>query len=378
MSDKGFIRLAMPFIDDDEFNEIRSVLTSGYLTQGPKVAEFEQMVAKYVRTKYAFAMSSCTTALHLSLVVLGIGPGDEVLVPDFTFPATANVVIQQGAIPVLVDINIDTFAIDVADAARKITPRTKAIMPVHPFGLSADMDPIMALAQEHNLKVVEDAATAIGATYKDHFCGAIGNLGCFSFHPRKVITTGEGGMITTDDELLAEKIRLLRNHGGIRQDGRSKFMAAGYNYRLSDIQGAVGVAQMRKLEGMISQRRKLAQLLTERLADLGETRPPYEPNGFYHIYQSYVVLLDDGIDRESVINAFEERHIETTLGTYALHTQPFFQSQYGYLDNSLPNSYRAYKQTIALPFYVQMTEDDIGHLSSTLTDIVRKVQMTQL
>ena len=210
------MRLAVPYTDADELEEIREVLASGFYTQGPKVAEFERMVADFVGVRHAFAMSSCTTALHLALVVAGVGPGHEVLVPDFTFPATANVVVQQGATPVLVDVDLATFAVDLADLARKVTERSKAIMPVHPFGLSANMDPVMDLAREHELTVIEDAACALGTTYFDRPCGSLGDLACFSFHPRKVITTGEGGMIVTDNDDLAEQIAQCTSEGKIR------------------------------------------------------------------------------------------------------------------------------------------------------------------
>ncbi|MCK4394329.1 DegT/DnrJ/EryC1/StrS family aminotransferase [Candidatus Bipolaricaulota bacterium] len=373
MPDNNFIRLALPYTDEDEINEIRGVLASGYLTQGPKVAEFEEMIRAKVGTKYAFAMSSCTTALHLSLVVLGVGPGDEVLVPDFTFPATANVVVQQGATPVLIDIHLNTFAIDVEDAARKVTPRTKAIMPMHPFGLSADMDAILALAEKHGLKVVEDAATAIGTTYKGRFCGSMGDLGCFSFHPRKVITTGEGGMIVTNNDQLAEKIALLRSHGGIRRSGRYIFEEAGFNYRLSDVQGAIGVAQMRKLDALIARKRELAAQLTEKLAAVDGVKVPREPIWGGHIYQSYVVLLEDEINRDGVIAAMREHGIETTLGTYALHVQPFFMRGYGYGEGDLPNSYRAYRQTLTLPLYPPMGEAELDRVALALNRAVEIV-----
>lgn len=370
MPDNDFVRLALPYTDKDEVDEIRSVLASGYLTQGPKVAEFEEIVRAKVRTKYAFATSSCTTALHLSLVVLKIGPGDEVLVPDFTFPATANVVVQQGATPVLVDINLDTFALDVEDAARKVTPRTKAIMPMHPFGLSADMDPILDLAKKHDLRVIEDAATALGATYKGRFCGSMGDLGCFSFHPRKVITTGEGGMIVTNDNRLAERITLLRNHGGIRRGGRYVFEEAGFNYRMSDIQGAIGVAQMRKLDALITRKRNLAAKLSEKLSGVEGVRVPREPEWGSHIYQSYVVLLGEEINRDFVISAMRKQGIETTLGTYALHAQPFFMRTYGYSQGDLPNSYQAYSQTLTLPLYSLMDEVELDHIAMALKQTV--------
>jgi len=366
MAIETFMRLAAPYTDEDEIREIRGVLDSGYLTQGPKVAEFEGSVADRVWTKYAFATTSATTALHLSLVALDVGPGDEVLVPDFTFPATANVVIQQGARPALVDIDLETFTIDVDDLAEKITPRSKVIIPVHAFGLSADMDPIMELAQSHRLAVVEDAACALGATYYGKPCGSLAATGCFSFHPRKVITTGEGGMITTDDDLLAEKIRLLRNHGGAPREGRFTFEAAGYNYRMSDILAAVGVAQMRKLDALIARKRELAAQLTERLEGIDGAEAPREPEWGGHIYQSYVIRLDDSIDRDQVIGLMRRRGIETTLGTYALHAQPFFARQYNYGPGDLPNSYRAYRQSLTVPLYPPMDELDLERITRTL------------
>jgi len=366
MAVETFMRLATPYTDEDEIREIRGVLDSGYLTQGPKVAEFERSVAGCVGTKYAFAMTSATTALHLSLVALDVGPGDEVLVPDFTFPATANVVIQQGARPVLVDIDLETFTIDVDDLAKKITPRSKAVIPVHAFGLSADLDPIMELAQSYRLAVVEDAACALGATYYGKPCGSLAATGCFSFHPRKVITTGEGGMITTDDDLLAEKIRLLRNHGGAPREGRFTFEAAGYNYRMSDILAAVGVAQMRKLDALIGRKRELAARLTERLEGIDGAEAPREPEWGGHIYQSYVISLDDSIDRDQVIGLMRQRGIETTLGTYALHAQPFFARQYNCRPGDLPNSYRAYRQSMTVPLYPPMDELDLERITRTL------------
>src|SRR5574341_667892 len=366
MADLPRIPLARPEVDEAEIAEIREVFASGYLTQGPKVAEFERMVAERVGTRYAFAMSSATTALHLALAALEIGPGDEVLVPDFTFPATANVVVQQGAVPVLVDIDLETFTIDIDDLANKITPRSKVVMPVDAFGLAADMARVNAAAGEHGLAVIEDAACAIGTTYYEQRCGGLGALGCFSFHPRKVITTGEGGMIMTDDDRLAERIRLLRSHGGIRRNGRFSFEAAGYNYRLSDVQGAIGIAQMRKLDAMLAQRRSLAALYDARLTALPGVRPPCIPDWGGHIYQAYVVLLDDRIDRDAVIASMASDGVETTLGTYALHREPFFMRTLGCKEGDLPSSARAYRQTLCLPLYPRMTPQDIERVAGSL------------
>jgi dTDP-4-amino-4,6-dideoxygalactose transaminase len=360
------MRLNVPVLDNRELEEIAKVLATGYLTQGPKVAEFERLVAQLVGCKYAFAMSSCTTALHLALVVLDIKPGDEVLIADFTFPATANVVVQQGAIPVLVDIDLDTYTMNVADLRAKITPKTRAIIPVHAFGCSADMDPILEAACEHGLPIIEDAATAIGTTYYGRYCGNLALMGCFSFHPRKMITTGEGGMITTNDDRLADSIRLLRSHGGVRIGNWFEFEAAGFNYRLSDVQGAIGIAQMEKLPRLIESKRMLAWQLKERLVYVKGIQLPVEPVWGGHIYQSFVILVDDGLNRNQIIEYLRERDIETTLGTYALHNQPFFQRKYDYVSEQLPNSHAAFTRTITLPLYPQMTEVDLDTVATQL------------
>jgi dTDP-4-amino-4,6-dideoxygalactose transaminase len=346
------------------------VLESGYVAQGPKVEEFEHQVAQLVGCGHAFATSSCTTALHLALSALGIGPGDEVLVPDFTFPATANVVVQQGATPVLVDVDLDTYNVTAASLAEKVSPRTRAIMAVHLFGLPVEMEPVMALAAQHRLAVVEDAACALGATYQGRQCGRWGDLGCFSFHARKVITTGEGGMIVTERPDLAARIALLRSHGGIREDRRFRFEAAGFNYRLSDIAAAVGVAQMRRLEHFLARRRALAQGYRERLAGYSQLRCPPEPFGAEHAYQSFVALLADGVDRDGVIRALGAIGVETTLGTYALHDQPFFQRTYGYRTGELPGSHAAYRRSLALPLHPEMVEQDLDAVVDALAAVL--------
>jgi dTDP-4-amino-4,6-dideoxygalactose transaminase len=360
------IRLCVPYTDQAELDAIADVLSSGYLTQGEKVKEFEDMVARYVGTKYAFATSSCTTALHLSLVALGIGPGDEVLVPDFTFPATANVVIQQQARPVLVDIDMDTFTINAADLESKITKKTKAVIPVHAFGLSADMDPIIQLAEHYRFAVVEDAACALGANYKKIQCGALGDLGCFSFHPRKSITTGEGGMITTNSELLANRISLLRSHGGIRRDGRFTFEEAGFNYRLSEIHGAIGIEQMKKIHWILTRRKELADLLSRRLQNSTYLRLPNEQEYTTHTYQSFVVLIDKLLERDKIIMMMQHRGVETTIGTYALHAEPFFSRKYGIAPGTLKHSFDSYQRSLTLPLYPTMSESYLDVIADEL------------
>jgi dTDP-4-amino-4,6-dideoxygalactose transaminase len=360
------IRLALPLIDADELREVEGVLASGYLTQGPKVAEFERLMAGLVGTRHAFAMTSATTALHLSLVALGIGQGDEVIVPDFTFPATANVVVQQGARPIMTDVNLATFTMSPDDLASRITSRTRAIIPVHAFGLAADMDPILSIAREHGIPIVEDAACAIGSTYYDRRVGAMGTLGCFSFHPRKAITTGEGGLITTDDDALADRIRVLRSHGAVRENGRFTFLSAGFNYRLSDILAAVGVAQFRKLSSIIGSKRALADRYRALLEGVDGITVPAEPAWGGHVYQSFVVLLDDRISRDGVIDSMRMAGIETTLGTYALHAEPFFRREYGLRPGDLPNSYRAFRQSLTLPLYPGLEDGDLMRITAEL------------
>jgi perosamine synthetase len=367
------IRLVVPVVGEDELHEIAGVLASGYLTQGPKVEEFERLVAERIGVRHAIATTSATTALHLALAALDVGPGDEVLVPDFTFPATANVVVQQGAIPVLVDVELETFAMDPADLERRITDRTRAIIPVHPFGVAGDIDAISAVALAHGLPLVEDAACAIGATYRGRPCGALGLASCFSFHPRKAITTGEGGMVTTDDDALAGRLRLLRNHGGVRAEGRFTFEAAGYNYRLSDILAAVGVAQLRRLDEFIAEKRRLAARYDKALEQVPGVRPPIAPTDRGHVYQSYVVLLDEGIDRDGVIRSMRAAGIETTLGTYALHAQPFFSRTYGLEPGDRPASLAAYRRSLTLPLYPGLSDGDLDRVVAELTSSLRPI-----
>lgn len=367
------IRLNIPCTGEEELEEVRAVLESGYLTQGPKVAEFESAVQAIVGGKHAFAMSSATTALHLSLVALDIKPGDEVLVSDLTYPASGNVIIQQGAKPVCVDVLPDTYAMDPADFESRITGCSRAVMVVHPFGLSADMNPIMEIAKKHGLAVIEDAACALGSQYEGRFCGTMGDTGCFSFHPRKSVTTGEGGLILTDRDDLAERIRLLRSHGGARKEWYLEFEDAGFNYRLSDILAAVGVAQLKKLGWLIDGKRERAAELAERLAGAEGLRLPVEPANCKHTFQSYVVVLDDGIDRDAVIGELRGRGVETTLGTYAMHAQPAFVTRYGHRPGDLPVSNHLFRQTLTLPLYPQMTSADLDFVTEAVTSTISRL-----
>ena len=367
------IRLTVPLVDDRELEEIAAVLKTGFYTQGPKVSQFEKQISELVGAKHAFAMSSCTTALQLALHALELKPGTEALVADFTFPATANIVVTEGLKPVLVDINLDTFTTDPKDLEHKLTDNTGVIIPVHAFGCSADMNAIMDIANKHHIPVIEDAACAMATTYYGKYCGTIGTLGCYSFHPRKAITTGEGGLITTDNDELAEKIAIFRNHGGVKGDLYYQYEEAGFNYRLSDIQGAMGIAQLEKLDWILENKRRLASLLRDKLQNIDGITAPIEPDWGGHVYQSFVILLDEGIDRDAVIHVMREKGVETTLGTYAVHAQPFYMKNYGYQPGDLHRSYTAFRQSLTLPLYPQMEEDMLDTITDTLEQTIKEL-----
>lgn len=376
---KGFrlgevsIPLARPYFDVDDIEQVQEVLDSGWVSQGPKVQEFEKKVTHYLGVKYAISVTNCTSALHLSLLSLEIKEGDEVLVADFTFPATGHTVLYCKAKPVFVDINPKTYNIDPSLIEEKINSRTKVIMPVHTFGQPADMDAIMQIAHRHDLKVVEDAACAFGAKYKDRYAGTLGHVGCFSFHARKGITSGEGGMVVTKDSTLAEKIRMLSIFGMTSAWERAgkvvipKFVELGYNYKMSDITAAVGVGQLKKLDKLVARRRSLAEYWDEKLNQLELIQPPYRDRNAFHVYQSYVALVDEGIDRNQVMQKLLEWGIQTQIGTYASHIQPVYHSE-----QKCPNSLDIFHRSLALPMYYSLTEDDIDFTVTCLENALRQ------
>lgn len=338
------------------FSYLNEVLDSGILTSGKYVAEFEKQLADFLQVKYAYAVTSGTTALHLALVVNDIKPGDEVLVADFSFPATANVVVQTGAKPVFVDIDLKTLCIDVKDLAQKVTPKSKAIMVVHAFGYPANMSEIVKIAAKNHLIVIEDAACALGSYHKDKACGTWGEVGCFSFHPRKVITTGEGGAIVTSSDELARKIVLYRNHGlNKTAEGKPEFTVAGFNYRMSELQAALGVEQMESFKEIEKIRQNLADNYLELLKDVKGLTLIEKPLDGVSNYQSFVVLLDQNINREKVMTKLKEKGIETTIGTYAQHTQPSY-AKFGYHPGDLKNSDFAYQKSLSLPLYASLKD----------------------
>ena len=376
---KPEIPLAEPYFDSEELYEIKNVLDSGWVSQGPKVKEFEDKVVKYLGVKYAIAVTNCTAALHLSLLSIGIKENDEVLVADYTFPATGHSVLYCRAKPVFCDIDPRTYNIDTNLIEEKITDKTKAIIPVHTFGQPAEMDEIMKIAEDYNLKVIEDAACAFGAKYKNDYVGTIGDIGCFSFHARKGITTGEGGMVVTCNKNLAEKMRYLSVFGMTSAWDREKsnkftvpeFTEMGYNYKMSDITAAAGVAQLRKLDKIIERKRELANYWNEKFQEIDFIESPYVSYNVEHIYQSYVVLVDRRINRNNIIEKLLEKGIQTQIGTYASHIQPVYNS-----NDRCPISLDIFKRSLALPMYYQMKEEDIDAVIESLKKVMEELKLT--
>lgn len=367
------IRLAYPDLSFKEVSaELKKVIDSGWLTKGPKTEELENAAKKYLKVKEAVAVSSGTAALHLSLLALGIGRGDEVIVPDFTFPAAANVVEIVGARAVLADIDRDTLNIDPDVLHKKINARTRAIMPVHQFGYPADMDEIMSIARRHKLYVVEDAACAFGSKYKGKMCGSIGDMGCFSFHPRKVISTGEGGLITTDDAKLAKSIRRYREHGMEISADERVFSDAGFNYRISEISSVLGIAQVKKIEKIISKRLALAESFRKAVGNIDGIRvvPDSVAGGRRHIYQSFIIAIDAVKDMKGLIRHLRKKGIEATISNIVIHRQPYYRKKYSLKDTDFPGSAWAYEHCMALPFHTKMDGDDIRYISKVIREAI--------
>jgi perosamine synthetase len=371
---KSKIPLFKPYFDSKELDAIKEVLESGWIAQGPKVKEFEEKVADYLGIKYAIAVANCTCALHLSLLSLGIKSGDEVLVADYTFPATSHAVLYCNAKPVFVDVDPRTYNINPDIIEEKITGCTKAIIPVHTFGQPAEMDKIMEIAEEYNIKVVEDAACALGAKYMKKYAGTIGDIGCFSFHARKGITTGEGGMVITNNKEFAERIRHLSIFGMIAAWSREKdnkliipeFNDVGYNYKMSDITASIGVVQMRRLDDIIRRKRELARYWDEKLRDIEFMEPPYVAKNSEHVYQSYVALVDRQVKRNILIEKLAKEGVQSQIGTYSCHIQPVYQSK-----DKCPHSFEIFNKSLALPMYYTLKEEDIDCAVEALKKVGR-------
>jgi perosamine synthetase len=351
------IRLAWPDVGVEEARAVAEVLESGFLTMGPKVAELEQELARACEVPHAVAVSSGTAALHLAVAALGVGPGDEVIVPAYTFPATANVVALVGARPRLVDVDAETMNLDLDRVEGALTPRTRAVMGVHLFGRPLDWESLRAVVPD-SVVLVEDAAGALGASYRGRRCGSLGRLGCLSFHPRKIVTTGEGGAVTTADEELADAIRRMRHHG-IEPRGPFEIRSPGPNYRLADILCAVGIPQVRRLDELLAARTRIAAAYTERLAGVVQT--PAADAGDVHGWQAYVVRLDR---RDEVLDALRTAGIEAQVGTYALHRLGAYADQ-----GPFPGADASFERALALPFHTRLTEGDLDRVANALTKL---------
>jgi perosamine synthetase len=380
VSTRPKIQISQPATGEEEWQACREPLMSGWLTQGPKVAEFERRFAERHQVAHALATTSCTTALHLILAGMEIGPGDEVIVPAFTWIATANVVLYCGATPVFADVDRDSYNIDHADLARKVTERTKAVIIVHLFGLTADMDAIRAALPPH-VKIIEDAACAAGASYHGTPAGGLGDAAAFSFHPRKSVTTGEGGMVTTNDGALAERMEMLRNHGAsVSEEQRHlgprpyllpDFNLLGFNYRMTDLQASVGLVQLGKLDRFIAERQKQAERYRDGLQRLAWLRMPHFGNGG-HAWQAFVTSVDPEtapMPRNDLMERLQAAGIATRPGTHAVHMLGYYRDRYGLSPDDLPSARDCDLNTMAIPLHNRMSTDDYEYVIATLSSV---------
>lgn len=351
MTDTAVVRLAQPDVGAEELAELAAVVDTGQLTMGPKVAELERLLADACGTADAVVVSSGTAALHLAVLALGLGRGDEVLVPAYTFPATANVVALVGARPVLVDVDPETMNVDPAAARAAVTPRTRAMLAVHLFGRPARLEELPDVA------LLEDAAGALGARRRGRPCGSLGVLGCLSFHPRKIVTTGEGGAVVTSDAAVAEAVRSLRHHGWSPSDRYDDMPRGAFNYRLPDVLCALGIPQVRRLEELLAARERVARGYEERLRDL-DVLLPRADDGDRHGLQAYVVQVER---RDEVMAALRAQGIQCQIGTYALHRLGAYRDQ-----GEFPGADAAFERALALPFHTRLTDAELDRVADAL------------
>lgn len=363
----SFIPLMSPNITEADINAVVDVLRSGMLVQGENVDRLESEVAAYLGIKHVVAVSNGTATMHLALIAAGIGPGDEVIVPAFSYVATANVVEIVGATCIFVDVESGTFNLDVSQVERAITPRTRAIIPVHEFGLACNIADLMEIAKRYDLFVIEDAACALGATENGRYVGTFGQVGSFSLHPRKAVTSGEGGFLTTDNDELAEKFRILRNHGIKMLDGKMDFVAAGFNYRMTDFQAALVRGQFVRLEEIIAYRNDLANLYFDYLEGLPSVTLPARPNDKRHTWQTFHVIVSDDTDRDTVIADLKDKGIGANYGAQCIPCQTYYSDKYTLDCETLcPSAMHAFRKGLALPLYEKLNADDVQRVANSL------------
>lgn len=373
------IPIAKPYLTEEEAQSAYDTILSRWVTQGPRVEEFEKKFSEYTGAEFAVAVSNCTTALHLSMIVAGIKEGDEVICPSMSYIATANCIKYVGAKPVFAEINPETYNIDVKNAEKLITNKTKAILIVHQIGMPADIDAFKVLCDKYKIKLIEDAACAVGSAYKGKKIGSHSELVCFSFHPRKVITTGDGGMITTSNEEYYKRLKLLRQHAmsvndRIRhQSDKLLFedhLELGYNYRMTDIQAAVGIKQLEKLDWIIEERRKIAMKYLEDLKSIECIRLPFEDEGYFSNYQSFSIYLKENcsVSRNDLMQKLLDEGISTRRGVMTSHRETAFKKEHK--DIKLPISENVCDRSILIPIFIPMNEDDINHIIATLKKFI--------
>ena len=362
------IPIAKPYLTAEDAQAAYDTILTGWITQGPRVAAFEEKFAEYTGAKYAVAVSNCTTGLHLAMIVAGVGPDDEVICPSMSYIATANSIKYVGAKPVFAEVNPVTYNLDVTDVARRITPKTKAILLVHQIGMPADIDAFAELSAKHNLHLIEDAACAAGSSYKGGKIGSHSSLVCFSLHPRKVISTGDGGFVTTNNEAYYQRMKLLRQHGmsindRVRHES-SKIMfedhvEVGYNYRMTDIQAAVGIQQLAKLDWIVGERRKIAAQYQAAFADIPFIRVPMEAEGYFTNFQSFSIYLkkDCPVSRNDLMQKMLDAGVSSRRGIMTAHRETAYKEECAGL--SLPVSEDAADNSIILPLFVPMNQEDI-------------------
>ncbi|MGV6818554.1 MAG: DegT/DnrJ/EryC1/StrS family aminotransferase [Thiotrichales bacterium] len=377
-----FLVFGAPVLSENEIDEVADSIRSGWVGTGPKVMQFQKYFAHYRDVPYAVGVNSCTAALHLSMTALDLGPGDEVITTPLTFCATINAIIHAGATPVLADVDPETFNIDPAEIRKAITPRTKAILPVHFAGRPCEMDAIVAIAEEHNLAIIEDCAHALETSYKGRNAGTFGNYGCFSFYVTKSITTSEGGMVITNNESGAERIRTLALHG-MSQDAWKRFSDEGYNhyfvveagfkYNMTDIQAAMGIHQLKRVKEFWQRREAVWQHYNEAFEHLSLRLPADPAPDTVHGYHLYTVLVDEqltNIQRDEFLSAMQARHIGVGVHYMSIPEHPYYQKRFGWSALDYPNAYKIGRQTVSLPLSAKLSDKDVEDVVAAVTSIL--------